>query len=126
MDFAGGHVFTYSSRPQTPAAKYRQQVPHPVRKQRNAALRAVLAESALRYAQRFSGQTLEVLWEAAAGLGPGGWQLHGLTENYLRVSALAPQRLWNQISAVRLDRLEGADYQGTIVSTNPAPAGGGC
>jgi threonylcarbamoyladenosine tRNA methylthiotransferase MtaB len=115
IQFAGGHVFTYSARPETPAAKFKDQVPHPIRKQRSAALRAALAESAERYALRFAGQTLEVLWEGAAGMSAEGWIVQGLTDNYLRVSATAPQRLWNQISPVRLERLDGSDFHGTIV-----------
>ncbi|HES58098.1 MAG TPA: MiaB/RimO family radical SAM methylthiotransferase, partial [Firmicutes bacterium] len=43
MNFAGGHVFTYSARPGTAAARMPDQVPHPQRKTRNARLRAVLA-----------------------------------------------------------------------------------
>ncbi len=44
MRFAGGHVFTFSPRPGTAAARYQDQVPMAVRKERNALLRSVLAE----------------------------------------------------------------------------------
>jgi threonylcarbamoyladenosine tRNA methylthiotransferase MtaB len=102
MQFAGGHVFTYSARPGTAAARMPAQVPHPLRKERNAQMRALLAESELRYQDRFLGGVLPVLWESATGLGPQGWQVSGLTDNYLRVSALAPQACWNRITPVRL------------------------
>ena len=46
MNFAGGHVFTYSARPGTPAAHMNAQIPHETRKERNAILRAALEESA--------------------------------------------------------------------------------
>jgi threonylcarbamoyladenosine tRNA methylthiotransferase MtaB len=46
MEFAGGHVFTYSARPGTSAARYPGQVDHAVRKQRSAQIRAALARSA--------------------------------------------------------------------------------
>jgi threonylcarbamoyladenosine tRNA methylthiotransferase MtaB len=102
MRFAGGHVFTYSARAGTTAARMSAQVPFQVRKERNARLRAVLAESANQYQSAFIGQTLDVLWEAAAALGPDGWELSGLTGNYLRVAAAAPRRLWNEITPVRI------------------------
>jgi threonylcarbamoyladenosine tRNA methylthiotransferase MtaB len=106
MEFAAGHVFTFSPRPGTPAANYSGQVLTAVRKERNAALRRALAESAVRYRQRFVGQVLPVLWESANGLGPDGWKLEGLTGNYLRVTAVAPQRLWNQVSLVKLSAID--------------------
>ncbi len=109
MDFAGGHVFTYSERPGTAAARMPHPVPHRVRKERNARMRAVLEESAARYRRRFLGRTLTVLWEAASTLGPQGWTLTGLTDNYLRVQALAPENLWNRLTPVRLLRENGHD-----------------
>ena len=102
MHFAGGHVFTYSPRPGTAAARYPDQVPSPVRKKRNALLRAVLAESAEKFRLRFVGQTLPVLWESSGGLGPDGWKMEGLTDNYLRVFARSQQKRWNEISQVEI------------------------
>jgi threonylcarbamoyladenosine tRNA methylthiotransferase MtaB len=105
MQFAGGHVFTYSERPGTAAMRLRPAVPHPVRKARNARLRQALAEAERTYQQRFIGQTLTVLWESAVGLGAQGWELSGLTDNYLRVTAPAGRDLLNHLTPVRLIRL---------------------
>lgn len=116
IEFAGGHVFTYSARPGTAAARMPGQVSHPLRKQRNARLRQALAESARRYQERFIGRVMPVLWESAATLGPQGWEVSGLTGNYLRVNAHAPETLWNQITPVRLDRLAGEHIWGKIQS----------
>ena len=102
MRFARGHVFTFSPRPGTAAAGMPDMVPHGMRKQRNAQMRQVFSSSALTYQASFIGQVLPVLWESAASLGPDDWELSGLTDNYLRVRARAPQRLWNQITPVRL------------------------
>ena len=114
LEFADGHVFTYSARPGTAAARMPAQVPHPIRKERNAQMRAVLAQSAAAYQARFVGQVLPVLWEAASALGPQGWEVSGLTGNYLRVSAHTPQRLWNQITPVRLTGLSNNGVLGQI------------
>lgn len=115
MRFAGGHVFTYSARPGTAAARMPDQVPHEARRERNAQLRLALAESAQVYAAGFLGATLPVLWETASALGPAGWRLSGLTDNYLRVHATAPEPLWNQLIPVRLERLEGEEFLGVLV-----------
>jgi len=83
MQFAAGHVFTFSSRPGVAAERMPNQVPHPIRKRRSALLRAVLAKSSGQYRRQFLGKTLEVLWEAGQEEENSGWLLHGLTDNYL-------------------------------------------
>jgi len=116
MDFAGGHVFTYSERPGTAAARMPNPVPHAVRKERNARMRAVLEEGARRYRRRFVGRTLQVLWESTTTLGPGGWTLVGMTDNYLRVRAVAPKNLWNRLTPVRLERVQGEVLEGHLLN----------
>jgi len=102
MEFAGGHVFTYSERPGTAAARMEKPVPHALRKERGAALREVFGGAALAYRQKFLGRTLPVLWEATDRLSDAGWQLVGLTDNYLRVAATAPEPRWNRLDPVRI------------------------
>ncbi len=115
MNFAGGHVFTYSARPGTPAARMKGQIPGKTAKSRSAALRAVLAESAEIYLRKFIGKTMAVLWEATDQLSDCGWRLEGLTDNYLRVVAHAPEPRWNTIDRVRLDSLSPGGLLGQIV-----------
>jgi threonylcarbamoyladenosine tRNA methylthiotransferase MtaB len=117
MQFAAGHVFTFSERPGTAAVRLPGQVPHPVRKQRSAQMRRVLAESAAAYRARFVGSTLPVLWESTRGLGPQGWELSGLTDNYLRVTAQSPEPLWNCISAVTLTGMAEGGLQGQFTNS---------
>jgi threonylcarbamoyladenosine tRNA methylthiotransferase MtaB len=115
MNFASGHVFSYSARPGTPAARYPNQVPGTLRKQRSAEMRAALAGSAMAYRARFIGSELPVLWEATDSFGPQGWRLQGLTDNYLRVEAQSSERLWNQISRVRLEQITAEGLEGAII-----------
>jgi threonylcarbamoyladenosine tRNA methylthiotransferase MtaB len=117
MNFAGGHVFTYSARPGTPAAKMKGQVKPDVRKSRNHRLAEVFRESARGYRQKFLGQTMSVLWESVSELDEWGWKMEGWTENYLRVSASSSAPRWNEVDSVRLDALEGEGLRGTIVTT---------
>ncbi len=102
MGFAGGHVFTYSARPGTAAARMLGQVRHEVRKERSAILRDAFAEMAQVYRQRFIGQSLSVLWESATQAGNGCWLIEGLSGNYLRVTAPAVDPRWNQLDVVRI------------------------
>jgi threonylcarbamoyladenosine tRNA methylthiotransferase MtaB len=102
INFAGGHAFTYSEREGTAAANMPDQVPHALRKTRNAQIRAAFGVSAAAYQAGFLGREVEALWESATALGPESWTLSGLTDNYLRVIAEAPRQVWNQITPVKL------------------------
>lgn len=102
MEFAGGHVFCYSPRPGTPAARYPNQVPHKAAKERSAAMRDALAGSGHVFRQRFIGQRMDVLWEGASAFSADGWQMEGLTDNYLRVTACSRENCWNHMSRVEV------------------------
>mgnify|MGYP002396600978 FL=1 len=102
VGFAGGHVFTYSPRPGTPAVNMEAQVPSRVAKARNAALRNVFKHTSKHYRDRFIDKRMSVLWEISDPTPNGKWTLSGLTDNYLRVHAEADCDLWNTITVVRL------------------------
>jgi len=121
MNFAGGHAFTYSARPGTPAARMPVQLPHELRKQRHAELRAVYDESGSSYRSGFVGQTSSVLWESAEKLSAQDWLLEGLTDNYLRVTAHARESRWNRLDPVRLTgtSTEGLEGEFKDLSANP-------
>jgi threonylcarbamoyladenosine tRNA methylthiotransferase MtaB len=102
MDFAGGHMFSYSPRPGTGAARLGGQVNPRVRKERNHILHEALEESSGKYRNFFTGRTMQVLWESASELGMTGWQMEGLTGNYLRVRAASPAPRWNELDEVLL------------------------
>ncbi len=122
MHFAGGHVFTFSPRPGTPAARMKGPIPLPVRKERNRILRQALLDSACSYRQQFIGRKLSVLWESASGVSEHGWRMEGLTENYLRVTAWTPAPRWNQIDEVELLELSRDGLRGRIWKAGCAEA----
>ena len=115
IDFAGGHVFTYSARPGTPAARIEGQVRHEVRKARNAVLRGVFSDVERAYQSQFIGKTLPVLWEATSILTDSGCQLEGLTDNYIRVTATAPEPRRNQMDDVQLISIGEVGMKGKII-----------
>jgi threonylcarbamoyladenosine tRNA methylthiotransferase MtaB len=117
MEFAGGHVFTYSPRPGTGAARMKGQVKPELRKKRNHVLTNLLEQSAGIYREKFIGRAMSVLWESTSEMGERGWQMEGLTENYLRARAFADSPRWNEVDAVRLTGLDDGILQGVIART---------
>ena len=59
---------------------------------------------------------MSVLWESVTQMDGQGWQMEGLTGNYLRVSALTSSPRWNQIDWVRLDDITKNGVMGEIVN----------
>ena len=114
MKFTGGHVFSYSPRPGTGAAKMKGQVKPEVRKRRNRILQEAIEESAKSYREKFIGQKMSVLWESTTEYGEYGWRMEGWTGNYLRVSATAPSPRWNEVDEVELLSLDGEKVSGVI------------
>ena len=106
QDFAGLHVFRYSRRPGTPAARMRQQVSEETKKRRSAILRGLGATLERRHAAGLEGLTLAVLWEQVAGATPEGFINVGYTDTWTRVRAVHPRALANRIVPARLGRYE--------------------
>ena len=101
------HVFPYSPRGNTPAARMTDQVDPPVKKARGARLRELGQEKVTAFQERFIGRTLPVLFENRRN----GALLQGLTDNYIRVAAPGPDAACEKILDVRLDRIE----DGTVI-----------
>jgi threonylcarbamoyladenosine tRNA methylthiotransferase MtaB len=117
MNFAGGHVFTYSARPGTSAARMRWHVKPEVRKRRNHILTEALEESAKSYRGKFIRRRMSVLWESVSAMGDDGWQMEGWTENYLRVQAFASEPRWNHIDPVVIIRDSNSVLAGDFIQT---------
>ncbi len=104
LDFAGLHVFRYSRRPGTAAARMRDQVDEERKKNRSAQLLALSEQGERRFAERFAGQKLPVLWERVAGATQDGFINVGYTDNYIRVRCTHPRVLTDHIIHARLER----------------------
>ena len=100
LPFAYFHVFPYSERQGTAAARRPDMVPAPLRKRRAAVLRALSGEKRAAFQQRFIGETLEVLFERPKSPGVAC----GYTRNYIRVEVATEEAaaLRNRILPVRL------------------------
>jgi threonylcarbamoyladenosine tRNA methylthiotransferase MtaB len=109
---ARAHVFAYSARPGTPAARMPGQLDPRVRRRRAKMLREAARRSGEAFRRQFLGDTMTVLWERA--LADGRWS--GLTDNYIRVYADSRQDLANTMRETVLDALESDGVRGRLVS----------
>ena len=75
------HVFTYSSRPGTPASDLPGQVPVQIARERNRILRELAAEKKLAFMQAFVGKTVEAITLNVFD----GESTEALTDNYLKL-----------------------------------------
>lgn len=97
------HVFTYSERPDTPAASYEDSVPMNVRRARTARLRALSEQRRREHAQRHLGQIRTVVTETY-DVERRRWL--GWTDNYIRVAVDMPYTTGRTSLTVRLDRTQ--------------------
>ena len=101
LGLAGAHVFRYSPRPGTAAARLAGRVAAPVAKQRSEEMLALATAMATRFRMAFVGQTLPVLYEEEVAT-PHGARWTGLTDNYIRVYVQSEEPLANQVRQTRL------------------------
>ena len=102
LAFGRLHVFSYSPRPGTAAARMSPQIPGPVKKARAGQLITLGERLSTAFHARYHGATRPVLWEMATGAEPDGLRWVGYTDNYIRVTAVGPADLMNRVTPVRL------------------------
>lgn len=119
MRFVHAHIFPYSAREGTAAASFAGGVPTAVKKERGQQMRMVVEQTSKQERQRFLGTTRPVLWEGEGQplTDQPGRLWSGLTDNYLRVMAVAPESvdLHNQLQPTLLDIAEGEVIFGQLI-----------
>jgi len=115
LQFAKAHIFRFSPRQGTAAARMKGHIKEEIKKARSARLLALNDEHSRLFRQQFLGQTAQVLLE---GFKRGYWE--GLTDNYLRVEVdglpEAEARHWqNTLVQARLSHLVDDGIVGTLV-----------
>ncbi|MGN7380408.1 tRNA (N(6)-L-threonylcarbamoyladenosine(37)-C(2))-methylthiotransferase MtaB [Paenibacillus sp. SAFN-117] len=103
MQFAEMHVFPYSKRTGTPAARMEDQVDEEIKNRRVHELIDLSERMQLAYAKPFVGQVLEVIPERPYKEAPDSGLLMGYTDNYLQVVFRGSEDLIGQIVRVRID-----------------------
>jgi threonylcarbamoyladenosine tRNA methylthiotransferase MtaB len=109
------HVFPFSARPGTPAARYPDRVAPDVIKERCEKMRRLGQIKRLHFYRNFIGKALEVLVESSRHEATG--LLKGVSSNYIPVLMDADDDQINKLVTVRLtDQIDSA-LMGTIVNT---------
>jgi threonylcarbamoyladenosine tRNA methylthiotransferase MtaB len=111
--FSGIHVFSYSPRPGTDAARMTGQVDAKIKKARSNRMLALARESGDNYRRKYLGETMNVLFENEVT--PGSGLYSGLSEYYIRVFSRSAVPVSGSIKKVKLVRLYHHDVLGDIV-----------
>jgi threonylcarbamoyladenosine tRNA methylthiotransferase MtaB len=114
------HVFPYSVRAGTTAAKLPGKVAASEIKRRAGILRALGEDKRRRFAERFCGSQLKVLLEERGADG----RLKGYSRNYIRVLVEGPDGFGNDEVDVVASRVERTGLAAQIVGTQGEPAAG--
>ena len=105
--FSAMHIFPYSKRPGTPAAKMPGQVLKAVKEERAHRASQVAQAMEQAYLAQFVGQTVEVLFEQQRD---GAWR--GYTTRYTEVAVESPEILHNQLRNVDISGVDGGCLRG--------------
>ncbi|MCM3599523.1 tRNA (N(6)-L-threonylcarbamoyladenosine(37)-C(2))-methylthiotransferase MtaB [Robertmurraya korlensis] len=100
--FSELHVFPYSKRTGTPAARMEDQVDEEIKNERVHRLISLSDQLAKEYASQFEGEVLEVIPEERSKSGEGLYE--GYTDNYLKVIFKGSEEMIGQIVKVKITK----------------------
>jgi threonylcarbamoyladenosine tRNA methylthiotransferase MtaB len=106
MKFAKVHVFEFSAREGTPAAKFPQQILPAEKSARGKIMRKLVAELSREFLQKQIGKTLNVLFENTE---------KGNSENYLSVKVKSNENLVNLIKSVKITACTDEHLTGKLI-----------
>ncbi|MCX7715119.1 MAG: tRNA (N(6)-L-threonylcarbamoyladenosine(37)-C(2))-methylthiotransferase MtaB [Clostridia bacterium] len=110
INFADAHIFQYSPRKGTPAAKMKEKVPPEVKEARSKIIAEIIKESRLKFLKDFIGKEVEVLFEQPFK----DDFFEGKTSNYITVIAPTDEDLSGQFKKVLLESVEDSIVRGII------------
>jgi threonylcarbamoyladenosine tRNA methylthiotransferase MtaB len=111
--FARIHVFPYSPRPGTVAARMQGQISSVVKKERTSKMLALARESSRAFHKQVIGQEVIVLWESKVDSTKDIYS--GLTDTYIRVFTKGHRDLMNRLTRVRLVSLYKDGLWGEVI-----------
>jgi threonylcarbamoyladenosine tRNA methylthiotransferase MtaB len=111
LDISYLHVFTYSERPNTPAAEMTSTIDMSIRKQRNKMLRILSEKKKRAFYQQYVGSERVVLIEQAKDRK----KLSGYTDNYIRVELPFQNAILNTQQILKLENIMDS---GLMAATN--------
>ncbi|WP_149093937.1 tRNA (N(6)-L-threonylcarbamoyladenosine(37)-C(2))-methylthiotransferase MtaB [Paenibacillus terrae] len=115
IGFSEMHVFPYSKRSGTPAARMEDQVDEDVKNARVHELIDLSEQMQLAYAERFVGQVLEVIPEVAPKGTEDSGMLHGYSDNYIQLVFEGTEDLVGKVCRVKLTKAGVNESEGQLV-----------
>lgn len=115
IGFSEMHVFPYSKRSGTPAARMEDQVDEDVKNARVHELIQLSEQMQLAYAERFVGQVLEVIPEVAPKGTEDSGILHGYSDNYIQLAFEGTEDLVGKVCRVKLTKAGINESEGQLV-----------
>ncbi len=112
MAFSKIHVFKYSPREGTPAARFKNQVPSKVKQERSDMLITLGDKMEQQFMNRFLGKEERVLFEQRVSM--DGDMYEGYTDNYIKVMARSDIDIQNKLLPVILDKVGDGVLFGSI------------
>lgn len=120
IGFSELHVFPFSKRTGTPAAKMAEQVSDEVKNDRVHKLMTLSEQQAKAYASRYEGDVVEVIPEEVEEIDGQTW-LTGYSDNYMRLQFVGDASLIGEIVRVKLTKAGYPINQGEFVRVMSEP-----
>lgn len=115
MEFAEMHVFPYSKRTGTPAARMEDQVDEEIKNERVHELIDLSERMQLAYASKFVGDVLEVIPERTYKGEPDSGLVMGYSDNYIQVVFPGTEQMLGQLCRVKLTEAGVNESKGEFV-----------
>ncbi|OPH58599.1 tRNA (N(6)-L-threonylcarbamoyladenosine(37)-C(2))-methylthiotransferase MtaB [Paenibacillus ferrarius] len=122
MKFSEMHVFPYSKRTGTPAARMEDQVDEEIKNTRVHELIDLSEKMQLAYAQKFIGQVLEVIPERAYKGAPDSGLYSGYSDNYVQLVFEGSEDMIGQVCRVKVTEAGVNESKGQLVRVLEAAA----
>ena len=113
VGFESAYTFIYSPREGTPAARWEDNIPQEVKKERLQRLNALVNEQSKRAMQKYQGQVVSVLVEGESKRDPN--VLSGYTEKNKLVNFKAPKSMIGKIVPVKITEAKTWSLDGELV-----------
>ncbi|MFD2672417.1 tRNA (N(6)-L-threonylcarbamoyladenosine(37)-C(2))-methylthiotransferase MtaB [Marinicrinis sediminis] len=122
LQFAEMHVFPYSKRTGTPAARMEDQIDEEEKNRRVHELIDLSEQMQLAYARKFEGEVVEVVPERTYKGAPDSGLIMGTSDNYLNVVFEGSTDLIGQICRVKIEQTGVNENRGVLVRVLEHPS----
>lgn len=113
MELSQIHVFKYSPRKGTPAAKFKNQIPSKIKNYRSEKMIKLGEKMMRRYREKFINEDIDVLFEDI--LDKDKRIITGFTSNYIKVAAKGSKNLIGEILPVKIREIKNDIVFGEII-----------